>query len=342
MCVAIFQKPGVKISMDKLDEGARCNADGSGYAYVDETQTVRIRKSLKWENIRKQFENDVEKYGETSPFIIHHRIKSHGAISKENCHPFHMKDGGAIIHNGIITIPAIPEEYSDTRWFVEQIIDNLPRRWERSIEWCMMVEKMIGVNSKMVGLWPDNAYFIFNESAGHWEDDEGVRVYGRTESDIAKQAAWFSNASCNLPVHSNPKVHTNTGNTGGNSAWRRPTPIQNYQHTGDDDWIVNANGTRTYRRSTKTEDASGDKFLANSGKTIIEKYCAGSTTADAAFQREMLANGLCPECGEDYSTDHRAVIHLVYQCQKMIENNPLLVQEMIQVRRRMLASGYSV
>lgn len=133
-----------------------------------------------------------------------------------------MRDGGAFIHNGIIDIPERPEDISDTRQFVNQIINHLPDRWERDVNWCTMVRKMIGPGSKVVALWPDGAHLILNESAGHWEEDKGV---------------WYSNNSCNLPQVRGtaaipfPRSTTSGGDTSRSSGPQHVNVTQRYRST---------------------------------------------------------------------------------------------------------------
>jgi predicted glutamine amidotransferase len=115
MCVALLVKPNTAVDIEKVRRGATANPDGSGYAFVRNGK-VEIRRSLKWEDIEKSFLRDMENNSE-SVFLVHHRIKSHGEVCKENCHPFRMADGGALIHNGVIPIHGIPKDWSDTRHF---------------------------------------------------------------------------------------------------------------------------------------------------------------------------------------------------------------------------------
>lgn len=222
MCVAILQKVGVRIDPQKLDEGAYMNKDGAGYSFWNpNTEKVEIRRALKWEDIRGMFIRDVDEFGGVSPFTIHFRIKSHGLICKENCHPFRMKDGGSFIHNGVIFIPDIPEEQSDTRWFVSKVLDRLPRDWQTDKIWATMVQEMLGGGSKAVGLWPGGEYVIFGATRGQWEDKDGHRTTVEDE-----KAVWFSNNSCAMPSqweldrragkHQNGYQYSNYG--GGNNS----------------------------------------------------------------------------------------------------------------------------
>ena len=333
MCVAILVLPGHEPSLEKLDEGARCNKDGSGYAYVDETDTVRIRRSLNWSNLRAQFISDIEKYGDRSPFLVHHRIKSHGVINKDNCHPFRMADGGAFIHNGMIDIYSIPDEVSDTRWFVSHVIDQLPRGWERDIVWCGMVENMIGRTSKAVGLWPDRAYFIFNESAGHWEDDTHNRLYGKYEETKTKRAIWYSNASCNIPSNfSNVKTvtpHSQTAagggmTTGGGSRFPLLGPGQRAQTSnwmekplppGFDKARWRRTADNTIELIPLNERGEEPRAIVARCDLVLERFLETQRPDDQAFQKEMLRSGLCAICASDLTTRHKATMHMLLECE---------------------------
>jgi hypothetical protein len=225
MCVAILIKPGAAVNIDKIRRGAQANPDGSGYAFVRNGK-VEIYRALKWEQIEKSFIRNMGLNGD-SPFLVHHRIKSHGEVCKENCHPFRMADGGVLIHNGIIPVRDIPGNWSDTRHFTKNVIDKLPEGWADTALWQSMVAQMISSASKMCFLWPDGSWLILNESKGFWEDENGSRinVTAREEED---GRVWYSNQSCAIPFQS-PGTATATAPhrypTGtGSSAYSRPQP----------------------------------------------------------------------------------------------------------------------
>lgn len=182
MCVAIVQPKGKRISVDRLKSGWETNGHGAGMAYVHKGKVVIDKGYMKYEDFEKKYLALTEKYGETSPFLVHMRIRTSGLTDANNTHPFRIK-GGAMIHNGILFSPSKEDEekyknFSDTRIFAARLHNILTKddvligkeKLEKAISW-----------NKMAFLYNDGDYIILNEDAGNWFD--GV---------------WYSNTSCNV------------------------------------------------------------------------------------------------------------------------------------------------
>ncbi len=129
--------------------------------------------------LERQYRKDANRHASASPFLIHFRIASHGSICYENCHPFMMDDGGAMIHNGMLPFSA-DRTKSDTKEFAENIVKVMGENWQDNEYAVGLVEEAIGKHNKIVMLWPDYSYLILNEKSGFWRED-----------------VWFSNYSCN-------------------------------------------------------------------------------------------------------------------------------------------------
>lgn len=180
MCVAALVKPGAIITPDRLWAGWLINRDGGGFAYIDENGEVVIKKGFfKYNAFQKAYMNAAEKYAESSPFLVHMRIKTAGSVKEENCHPFKIKDG-AMIHNGSLFYPTgddAKSDKSDTRIFAERFHNIL------KLEDVLRVQEDIlfafGRTNKLVFLYNDKRYAIVNEKTGFWYND-----------------VWYSNASC--------------------------------------------------------------------------------------------------------------------------------------------------
>jgi hypothetical protein len=289
--VAIFKKAGYNLDIALLDEGARCNKDGAGYAYVRDGR-VEIHRSVRWDNLRTQYMADVAKYGKTSHFLIHFRIATHGPVVKDNCHPFRLEDGAAFIHNGIIPVPnsEIPEDWSDTRWFVSEIMDTLPVGWQDSVTWTTMLGEMIG-HSKAVTLWPNGDYLISNESSGHWETEDGYKSLITADDEHV----WFSNYSCSLPKAATP-TRTPTAHTGTGGNFERlkagdPEPLHMVGHL--DPVVWKQVGPASYTRRNKEEQEQYKAMLNR--RPFIEL---------------MLSAGVCPGCEREFSNESRLSEHV--------------------------------
>ena len=297
MCVAILQKTGKKVDPAKLDEGAYCNGDGAGYSFWDGNK-VQIRRALKWKQLRAMYLKEVEQFGDTSPFSIHFRIKSHGAVSKDNCHPFRLTSGASFIHNGIINIPKIPTEQSDTRWFVSQVLDRLPKDWENDVIWVTMVQEMLG-SGKAVAIWRGGYYTIFGESRGRWEDEQGSYKSGKDEGDI-----WYSNNSCSLPSQwekekraAGPKALPAAGQStwigGTPSSGNINKPLPHYGRVGGE--------LGSYHPFSlpegKFEKIGPNRWRQRSLEELIrDGVNEEDQAADEGWEQECLAEAMCPRC----------------------------------------------
>ena len=175
MCIAIYKPKNKTISEATLAECFRSNRDGAGFMYVENKQ-VHIQKGF------FTFAEFYEAYvpHENKQCLIHFRIKTHGPVAEENCHPFEVNQSLGFIHNGIISGFG-STEHSDTRDFNAKILQPLVAKWgnlslfQPAIK--SLIEARIGY-SKLAFLDRHGNVNIFNEDKGVWED--GV---------------WYSNTS---------------------------------------------------------------------------------------------------------------------------------------------------
>lgn len=179
MCLAAFAPAGVTIRRAHLLEAGDNNPHGCGYAFARNGHMV-IRKFEDVKELVPAYEADAALYGDGSAFLVHFRIMTHGAINKRNTHPHTMRDGGALIHNGIIDIPELPNGESDSRYFAREIIGAMPAGWMNDPILVAMAERYIGSGNKVAMLWPDGSSLILNEREGHWRD--GVWYSNRSYS----------------------------------------------------------------------------------------------------------------------------------------------------------------
>ncbi len=101
MCLAIVLAPNVDIPEDNLRRGFLGNDHGAGYGfYKSPTNPVLNKGFLTFEEFFSSFKKEREE-NKDKTFLVHFRIRSSGAKSKENCHPFQLKHG-MLIHNGTV------------------------------------------------------------------------------------------------------------------------------------------------------------------------------------------------------------------------------------------------
>jgi len=193
ICVAIAQGQGAKtLTIDQLERGWNTNPDGGGYAYINEHNRIVTFKSMDMDTFILSYIDAHEKYGATSPFVVHMRVATHGKVDITTTHPFTVNLGGEgemiMAHNGIIGSMDVltDEDTSDTMAFIEHVLEYLSDDWLDSEVMVDMVDEYIGW-SKLVFLTtsPRLKYnlYIVNEESGHWEED-----------------TWFSNTSCQPSV----------------------------------------------------------------------------------------------------------------------------------------------
>lgn len=180
MCIAIYTPAGKVLPRTTLETCFENNDDGCGFAYINTSHTevkkIFVKKTLDFEIFYRQYQR-ATRVNPDSPFLIHFRIKTHGTISKENCHPFMVQDDLVFIHNGMISGVGYDKEKSDTRLFNEKILQQLPEGWQFNEAVQTLIEDFINA-SKLVTMDVEGDIQIFNEQKGNWVD-----------------GCWYSNTS---------------------------------------------------------------------------------------------------------------------------------------------------
>jgi glucosamine 6-phosphate synthetase-like amidotransferase/phosphosugar isomerase protein len=98
MCIAIYKPKNKIISETTLAECFRSNRDGAGFMYVDKKE-LKIQKGF----FTFQEFYDAYKEHENKQCVVHFRIKTHGPVAEDNCHPFEVNQSLGFVHNGIIS-----------------------------------------------------------------------------------------------------------------------------------------------------------------------------------------------------------------------------------------------
>jgi hypothetical protein len=182
----------VTISRATLEQCFKSNDDGAGFMYNNAKKKLQVRKGFfTFDAFWKAYEPMQHK-----AMAIHFRIKTHGDVDKDNCHPFLVNDNLGFIHNGTIKGYNNAHQKSDTWQFNEDILQPFVSKWGKLALFDdpmkKLVEDYIGW-SKLVFMDNENNFQIFNEDKGIWDD--GV---------------WYSNSSYKPyvapPVSTPPKV----------------------------------------------------------------------------------------------------------------------------------------
>jgi len=176
MCVIIHKPAGKEIAEKDILTAARKNSDGFGFMYYDPNQ----KKIITGKALFKDPKELLEIFKQQIPYeaCYHLRIKTHGSVSIDNCHPFKVlsqdKNGRDMyfMHNGIIAKVKEEKDESDTRAFNRLILRPLLKKRHSLIKtdsFKTLVESFIG-GSKLVFMYGDGEVIKFNEQLGGTHD----------------------------------------------------------------------------------------------------------------------------------------------------------------------------
>ena len=105
MCVIVTSQAGTMPSLTQLARMSDANPDGAGIAWHDGQRLHRYRNEDNMKTLA--FIMDHWQSLETSPFLLHFRLATHGRVCTGNTHPFRFRKGdrtGFIAHNGIARV----------------------------------------------------------------------------------------------------------------------------------------------------------------------------------------------------------------------------------------------
>jgi hypothetical protein len=105
------------------------------------------------------------------PAVIHTRWATHGAKNIDNCHPFQVTPKIWLAHNGIMQVPMLAPDRSDTYNFVEYVLGPIlkanPKLWGTA-QLEKVIMEMAGDGNKFALLNAKGEIQIINEHAGAW------------------------------------------------------------------------------------------------------------------------------------------------------------------------------
>ena len=196
MCLIIYSPDG-KIPRRHRAEGLLANPDGWGFMAVEGGQIV-IQKGMAPAEFWRAWPQRPP-----GPVVFHSRTGTHGVQDTSNCHPFLLHGGRlAVAHNGVIARCGTDRVRSDTRVFVEEILEGLPRNFLRRKAIVALIAGYIG-HSKLVFIDDTGTVRIVNEGLGHW-----------------RKGSWYSNSSYLPPK---PAIISAPGQLGRPLIWHRNT-----------------------------------------------------------------------------------------------------------------------
>jgi len=175
MCLLLFKPAGVEFTDEQLKDFHENNPDGFGIMYREDGKVVVHKRIGKLRKIRRMY----RQYAAGRECALHFRWRTHGIVSRENTHPFTVRDGLHLMHNGIL--PHYSDAYgdkSDTALFCEDLARTeaeFPGVVSRDA-YLERIGEMIGDSNKLILLDATEGFKIVNEGTGRWY-----------------QGAWYSN-----------------------------------------------------------------------------------------------------------------------------------------------------
>lgn len=187
MCIAVAKPKDLIIDKKILQQCFDTNPDGAGFCVEIDGKLVVNKGYFTFESFYEAF----QPY-ENLKALIHFRIRTHGKVDEENCHPFFITEDIVFVHNGIISDLPICSNKSDTRVFKENyllpIVNNYGQSALTSPIISKLIEKFIG-GSKFVFMAKGQEDFIF---------------YNKSMGNLSKEGIWFSNYSWHIPEYTKP------------------------------------------------------------------------------------------------------------------------------------------
>lgn len=176
MCILINHPANTNFSDELLADFYDYNSDGFGAMYAEAGKLVIIKTLGKPEEIEALYKKELAH----RDCIIHYRMKTHGDIDLDNCHPYRINDDIWMAHNGILAMGnPIDKRKSDTWHFIEYIIRpalNADPDLIFDLDYQEYLEGMIGNGNKFAFMHKSGKSVILNEHAG-----------------VKHQGAWLSN-----------------------------------------------------------------------------------------------------------------------------------------------------
>ena len=176
MCILINHPANTNFSDELLADFYDYNSDGFGAMYAEAGKLVIIKTLGKPDEIEALYKKELAH----RDCIIHYRMKTHGDIDLDNCHPYRINDDIWMAHNGILTMGnPIDKSKSDTWHFIEYIIRPALAADPDLIfdlDYQEYLEQMIGSSNKFAFMHRSGQSVILNKHAG-----------------VEHQGAWLSN-----------------------------------------------------------------------------------------------------------------------------------------------------
>lgn len=195
MCVIINIPAKKTLSKKLLENCYNTNPHGWGIMFAKHGKLVTVKDVSNFNNFWKiwhEIPRDTNR-------AVHFRIKTHGAINKENCHPFLPSDKLGLMHNGIIDTALIKKEMSDTYNFCEFELKPLIQAYSELNQDCLEDKAFKDLMKELAGY----SKLLFMDSSGKttkvnenlWVSRYGCDFSNGNSLDIRSTAIYSSSRS---------------------------------------------------------------------------------------------------------------------------------------------------
>jgi hypothetical protein len=176
MCILIHHPANVSFSDELLNDFYAHNSDGFGAMYSEGGKLVVVKTLGKPQEINALYKDALK----GRECIIHYRMKTHGDIDLDNCHPYKVTDEIWMAHNGILSMGnPIDKTKSDTWHFIKFILRPALEANPAlifDVDYQLYLEDMIGGSNKFAFMHSSGESVVINYDAG-----------------VEHEGAWLSN-----------------------------------------------------------------------------------------------------------------------------------------------------
>ena len=202
MCIIVVKDKNKPLPKDKyLKNCFENNPDGAGFMYLKNNQVIIDKGYMTYNSFEKRYRKLCKKFNDFKdlPLIMHFRIGTAGANSKQNTHPYpisddkrdlhktYIKTALGLVHNGIIHEynPSKHEkDINDTQKFIMQYLYPLYKNWSTFYK----NEKILqGINSITDSKFAFLDKYGKIKLVGKFETDEDGILY----SNSNYQDSWY-------------------------------------------------------------------------------------------------------------------------------------------------------
>lgn len=184
-----------------IEDVYESNSDGLGVMYTEHGALVTARILPKHHMEAREFLAALP--NDDRPLALHWRMRTHGAITLDQCHPYDVDEETALMHNGILdTGNAADVSKSDTWHFIADYMQDMGPDVLHNPGYLKMLGEFIG-NNRFAIMSADGRLSVVNK-------DQGIEHDG----------VWFSNTYAwsphlLIPTYKPRAVYGNYGRWGG-------------------------------------------------------------------------------------------------------------------------------